>query len=250
MMIGKRALHLLLSFLSYIKVTSPCIIPGLYGLLCDNRCGRCAGNEDCGSITGDCNRGCQPKFFGSKCKMTCPVTCGGDGSCSQFTAFCENGCQSGFTGLQCEQIITSQPPSPAPDAVYVWEPIAVTSLVVTIACIAILVLLYRKRKNNKTKSSYERNLVHVLEENMRYVKLNQLQENTSIRNNSTASFANKDRAGKRCSAIHVEAQRVHANFESDHHDYTVPKFLREESVRDGRSQTDLEPHPYIYVISS
>lgn len=61
---------------------------------------------------------------------------------------------------------------------------------------------------------------------------------------------NKDRAGKKCSAIHVEAQRVHANFESDHHDYTVPKFLREESVRDGRSQTDLEPHPYIYVISS
>lgn len=246
-MICKRTLHLLLGFLSYIKVTSTCIIPGLYGLLCDNRCGRCAaGNSDCDSLTGDCNRGCQPGFFGSKCKMTCPATCGGDGSCSQFTAFCENGCQSGFTGLQCEQIITSQPPSPAPDAAYVWEPIAVTSLVVTIACIVVLVLVY-KRKNNKTKSSYERNLVHVSEEeNMRYVKLNQLTEN--IRIPSTASLSNKDRAGKKCSAI--EAQRDHSNFESDNHDYTVPKFLREESVPDGQPQTDSEPHPYIYVISS
>nr|XP_034308969.1 protein draper-like isoform X2 [Crassostrea gigas] len=255
MMIWKRSLQLLLSFLSYIKVTSPCIIPGLYGLLCDNRCGRCAGNGDCGSLTGDCNGGCQPGFFGPKCKMTCSATCGGDGSCSQFTAFCENGCKSGFTGVQCDQIITSQPPTPAPDkfmstdAVHVWGPIAVTSLVVTIACIVILVLLYR-RKNNKTKSSYERNLVHIPEEEtMRYVKLNQLQEN--IRNNSTAS--NKDGANKNCSAI--KAQRDLANFESESQDYTVPKFTREEGVPDDQSQTepkpmDSEPHPYIYVISS
>lgn len=244
MMIWKRTLQLLLSFLSYIKVTSPCLIPGLYGLLCENRCGRCARNDDCHFITGECIGGCQPGFFGSVCKMTCSATCGGDGSCSQSTAFCENGCQSGFTGTQCDQIIIS-------DAVHVWGPIAVTSLVVTITCIVILVLLYR-RKNNKTESSYERNLVHIPEEEtMSYVELNQLQEN--IRNNSTASYLNKDRAAKNCSPI--EAQRDLANFEFESHDYAVPKFTREEGVPDDQSQTepkptDSEPHPYIYVISS
>uniref|UniRef100_A0A8W8MFX6 Uncharacterized protein n=1 Tax=Magallana gigas TaxID=29159 RepID=A0A8W8MFX6_MAGGI len=137
------------------------------------------------------------------------------------------------------------------DVVHVWEPIAVTSFVVTIACIVILVLLYR-RKNNKTKPSYERNLVHIPEEETeRYVKWNQLQEN--IRNISTASYLNKDRAEKNCSAI--KAQRDLANFESESQDYTVPKFTREEGVPDDQSQTepkptDSEPHPYIYVISS
>ncbi|XP_034308971.2 uncharacterized protein [Magallana gigas] len=243
MMIWKRTLQLLFSFLSYIKATSPCLFPGFYGLLCI-KCGRCAGNGDCHSITGECNGGCQPGFFGSKCNMTCSATCGGDGSCSQLTTFCENGCQSGFTGTQCDQIITS-------DVVHVWEPIAATSLVVTIACIVILVLLYR-RKNNQTKPSYERNLVHIPEEETeRYVKWNQLQEN--IRNISNASYLNKDRAEKNCSAI--KAQRDLANFESESQDYTVPKFTRQEGVPDDQSQTepkptDSEPHPYIYVISS
>ncbi|XP_034308967.2 delta-like protein C isoform X2 [Magallana gigas] len=247
MMIWKRTMQLLLSFLSYIKVTSTCLIPGSYGLLCDNKCGRCAGNVDCGPLLGICFGGCQPGFFGSTCKMTCSATCGGDGSCSQLTAFCENGCQSGFTGTQCDQIITS----PESDAVLVWGPIAVTSLVVTIACIVILVLRYI-RKNNKTESSYERNLVFNLEEEtMSYVELNQLQEN--IRNNSTASYLNKDQAEKNCSAI--KAQQDLANFESESQDYTVPKFTREEGVPDDPSQaepkpTDSEPHPYVYVISS
>nr|XP_034308971.1 uncharacterized protein LOC117683570 isoform X2 [Crassostrea gigas] len=247
MMIWKRTLQLLFSFLSYIKATSPCPFPGFYGLLNCIKCGRCAGNGDCHLLTGVCNGGCQLGFFGSKCNMTCSATCGGDGSCSQLTAFCENGCQSGFTGTQCDQIITS----PESDVVHVWEPIAVTSFVVTIACIVILVLLYR-RKNNKTKPSYERNLVHIPEEETeRYVKWNQLQEN--IRNISTASYLNKDRAEKNCSAI--KAQRDLANFESESQDYTVPKFTREEGVPDDQSQTepkptDSEPHPYIYVISS
>nr|XP_034308966.1 uncharacterized protein LOC117680569 isoform X1 [Crassostrea gigas] len=253
MMIWKRTMQLLLSFLSYIKVTSTCLIPGSYGILCDNKCGRCAGNVDCGPLLGICFGGCQPGFFGSTCKMTCSATCGGDGSCSQLTAFCENGCQSGFTGTQCDQIITSPESDDimSTDAVLVWGPIAVTSLVVTIACIVILVLLYR-RKNNETESSYERNLVlNPEEETMSYVELNQLQEN--IRNNSTASYLNKDQAEKNCSAI--KAQQDLANFESESQDYTVPKFTREEGVPDDPSQaepkpTDSEPHPYVYVISS
>uniref|UniRef100_K1RFU2 Scavenger receptor class F member 2 n=1 Tax=Magallana gigas TaxID=29159 RepID=K1RFU2_MAGGI len=255
------------------KTTSPCPFPGFYGLLNCIKCGRCAGNGDCHLLTGVCNGGCQLGFFGSKCNMTCSATCGGDGSCSQLTAFCENGCQSGFTGTQY--------------VVHVWEPIAATSLVVTIACIVILVLLYRRNKDRAEKNcsaiKAQRDLANFESESQDYTVpkftrqegvpddqsqtepkptdsephpyIYEKQQNEIVLRTQFGAYSgrNKDRAGKNCSAI--KAQWDLANFEPESQDYTVPKFTREEGVPDDQSQTepkptDSEPHPYIYVISS
>lgn len=248
-MIGKRELCLFFSFSSYIEVNALCLVPGFYGILCENRCGRCAGNGICDLLSGEC-RGCLPGNFGSKCKMNCPSTCGGDGSCSQFTAVCENGCQPGFTGMICDHIITPLPP-PSPASADVWEPIAVTIalLVVTIAGIIVIGLLCR-RKNTKTLSFYENQLVPAEGQNLTYRKLNETLDDTRIRLSSTGSYS-KDRTGNEYSTIDRTQRDIdYADFGSDSHYSTMQRNSGEGGDPGGQPQTYSEPHSYIYVIST
>ncbi|XP_048239096.1 uncharacterized protein LOC124117040 isoform X3 [Haliotis rufescens] len=63
-----------------------CNDTGLYSYNCNETCGMCLG-EDCHPITGECSRGCRPKYVGPTCHLREPPNVGGQAGVGVAYAF-------------------------------------------------------------------------------------------------------------------------------------------------------------------
>ncbi|PVD23540.1 hypothetical protein C0Q70_16812 [Pomacea canaliculata] len=92
----------------------------MWGLNCDNKCGRCSGRY-CSRINGSCTYGCEAGATGPNCEENCTrgfygencvdecgrcnVTNSSTFVCDPVSGRCPSGCESGWVGENCRDDI-------------------------------------------------------------------------------------------------------------------------------------------------
>nr|XP_022307759.1 receptor-type tyrosine-protein phosphatase alpha-like [Crassostrea virginica] len=88
---------------------------GMFGIYCNESCGKCLNDGQCHHINGSCLNGCDSGYrgincteecdvglFGENCKEFCSPNCKTPGMCDKVTGQCVGGCQVGWTQLKCD----------------------------------------------------------------------------------------------------------------------------------------------------